>query len=424
QIELFVAQIPAVSGAPEPDPVVLISGGPGQATTDLYLGLRPAFEPLRRERDIIVLDQRGTGRSNRLSCAAADVDDLETVDPEALRTMVRACVTELNDDPRYYTTSVAVGDLERLRQALEVEEWNLYGISYGTRVAQHYLRRYPERARTVIIDGVVPAEIALGPEIAIHAQSALERILSRCEQSAPCAAAFPNLGEKLDTVRTRLAQDPVEVSMTDPVSGEPVDWVFSERHLQTAIRLMSYAPPTAALLPLLLNEAYDGNYAPLTAQAYMMIGDLAESLSFPMHNSVACTEDVPFFNGTELEDLEATYLGTDVVDALLTVCSAWPVGEMDNDLKEPLISSTPTLLLSGEADPVTPPAYAEQVLGNLSTARHLVGPGQGHGLAPVGCVPNLMRRFVQDPDPLGLDAECLDREHPSPFFLDFSGPSP
>jgi pimeloyl-ACP methyl ester carboxylesterase len=424
QIELFVARIPALSGTPEPDPVVLISGGPGQATTELYLALRPAFEPLRREREIIVLDQRGTGRSNRLGCPSANADDLEISDLEQLRTMVSTCVADLDDDPRYYTTSVAVRDLERLRQALEVEEWNIYGISYGTRVAQHYLRRYPQRARAVIIDGVIPSELALGPAIATNAQASLEQILSRCAESAPCAAAFPDLPEKLETIRARLAQGPVQVSMPDPISGQPVDRVFSDRHLQTAIRLMSYAPPTAALLPLQLNEAYNGNYAPLTAQAYMMIGELAESLSFPMHNAVACTEDVPFFDSSELENLEATYLGTAVIDALLTVCSVWPVGELDGDLKEPLVSSTPTLLLSGEADPVTPPAYAEQVLVNLSSARHLIGPGQGHGLAAVGCVPNLMRRFLQELDPLGLDAECLDREQPSPFFLDFSGPSP
>jgi pimeloyl-ACP methyl ester carboxylesterase len=424
QVDLFVVRLPSLSGAPQPDPVVLISGGPGQATTDLFLSLRTAFEPLRRERDIILVDQRGTGRSTRLDCPSADAEDLETADPDELRELVIECVAGLNGDPRYYTTSVAVNDLESLRVALEVPEWNIYGISYGSRVAQHYLRRYPESTRALILDGVAPAELALGPAIATSAQNALDLILSRCANDVQCSGQFPDLEQQLATVSSRLAEGPLTVAMPDPLTGEPGNRILSDRHLQTVIRLMSYAPPTAALLPLIVSEAYDGNYVPLTAQAYMMIGNLQESISFPMHNSVVCTEDVPFFAGVDVTSLGDTYLGTTIIDALQTVCSVWPLGVRDDDIKAPLESTQPILLLSGEADPVTPPAYGEQVRQNLPNARHLVGIGQGHGLAAVGCVPALMRRFVQDLDPLGLDAECLERERPTPFFLDFTGPSP
>ena len=424
QIDLFVARLPALNGTPEPDPLVLISGGPGQATTSLYLALRGAFQPLRRDRDIILLDQRGTGRSTRLTCPAADAQDLETADPDELRELVADCLASLDGDPRYYTTSVAVGDLEKLREILGVPEWNIYGISYGTRVAQHYLRRYPEHTRALILDGVAPAELALGPAIAANAQIALDRILSRCANEEMCAEEFPELEQQLTIVSARLAVEPLNVPMPDPLTGETGIRTLSGRHLQTVIRLMSYAAPTTALLPLLLSEARDGNYAPLAAQAYMMIGELEESISFPMHNSVVCTEDVPFYETADMDGLEETYLGTTIVDALQTVCSVWPIGVRDDDLKDPLESTLPVLLLSGESDPVTPPAYGEQVLENLPNARHLIGPGQGHGLAAIGCVPNLMRLFLQDLAPLELDAACLDRETPTPFFLDFTGPSP
>ncbi len=424
QIELFVARIPALSGAPRPDPVLLISGGPGAATTDLYLGLRGAFEPIRRDREIILLDQRGTGRSARLSCPSADAEDLETATPDELLVLVTDCVTAIDADLRFYTTSVAVGDLERLRQALELPEWNIYGISYGTRVAQHYLRRYSENTRAVILDGIAPAELALGPAIATNAQNALEEILDRCAVEPLCAQRFPALEEHLATLSARLVEQPLAVAMPDPLTGETGTRTLSDRHLKTAVRLMSYSPATAALLPLLVSEAHDGNYAPLTAQAYMMIDELERTLSLPMHNSVVCTEDVPFYEDADLLGLEDTYLGNTLIDALMTVCSVWPVGVLDDDLKAPVVSSRPVLLLSGEADPVTPPSYGAQVLENLSNARHLIGPGQGHGLAPVGCVPRLMRRFLEDLDPLGLDDACLQREQPSPFFLDFTGPSP
>lgn len=424
QIDLFFARIPALSDASEPDPVLLIAGGPGQGTTELYLSFRRAFEPLRRERDIIILDQRGTGRSNRLSCASAGAEDFETADPDELRARVSDCVTSLDADPRYYTTSVAVGDLEALRQALEVPEWNLYGVSYGTRVAQHYLRRYPEYTRALILDGVAPAEVALGPAIASNAQTALENIFSRCAAESLCADQFPELDQQLATVSARLNEEPLSVPMPDPRTGQASVLTLSHRQFQTVIRLMSYTPPMAALLPLILNEAYNGNYAPLTAQAYLMITDLENSLSFPMHNSVVCTEDVPFFQNADSEEFGETYLGTTIVDALKTVCSVWPVGVRDDDLKNPLESSLPVLLLSGEADPITPPSYGAQALQTLSNARHLIGPGQGHGLAAVGCVPNIMRRFLQELDPAELDADCLEREQSVPFFLDFSGPSP
>jgi len=313
---------------------------------------------------------------------------------------------------------------ERLREALDLPEWNIYGISYGTRVAQHYLRRYPEHTRAVILDGVVPAELALGPAIAMNAQAALEEVFTRCAGQDLCARRFPALSEQLRTLSARLVDQPLEVAMPDPLTGEPGTRTLSDRHLKVAIRLLSYAPLTTALLPLLVSEAHDGNYAPLTAQAYMIIDELERSISFPMHNSVVCTEDVPFYRDADLAGLQDTYLGNTIIDALTTVCSVWPVGQLDSDLKAPVVSDRPVLLLSGEADPVTPPSYGAQVLENLANARHLIGPGQGHGLAGVGCVPTLMRRFLEDLDPQGLDDTCLQRERPSPFFLDFTGPSP
>jgi len=424
QIELFIARIPALSAAPRPDPLLLISGGPGQATTDLYLTLRGAFERIRREREIILVDQRGTGRSTRLSCPTASAEDLDTATLEELSVLVAGCLAALDGDPRYYTTSVAVGDLEQVRRDLALPEWNIYGISYGTRVAQHYLRRYPQQTRAVILDAVAPAELALGPAIATNAQLALDNILSRCAEEPLCADKFPALGQQLATLSARLAEAPLAVSMPDPLTGAAGTRTLSTRHLQAVIRLMSYAPPTVALLPLLLSEAHAGNYAPLTAQAYMMIGEIEQTISFPMHNSVVCTEDVPFYADSNPPDLTGTYLGSTIIDALATVCAEWPAGVLDDDMKQPLVSERPALLLSGEADPVTPPAYGTQVRENLSNARHLVGPGQGHGQAPVGCVPNLMHRFLEDLDPVGLDATCLEREQPMPFFLDFTGPAP
>lgn len=422
RIDLFVARVPSLNAAPLPDPLVLIAGGPGQAASDLYLGIRGAFEHVRRDRDIIIVDQRGTGRSNSLSCDFAD-SGIDTVDPTVLPELMVQCLADLDGDPRFYTTSVAVTDLEQVREALELDTWNLYGVSYGTRVALHYLRRFPQRARAVVLDGVVPPEVALGPAIAINAQQALELAFARCASEPDCSARFPDLGSRLQALSARLSDAPLVVQLPDPRTGGPVDRSFSLLGLKSVIRFMSYAPQTVALLPLLITEAYAGNYSPVTAQAYMIIEQLEAALSVPMHNSVVCTEDVPFFTSPP-GDLTETYLGSSIVDSLAAVCSVWPRGVMDEDFKTSFSSDRPVLLLSGEADPVTPPEYGLQVLSRLNNARHLIGPGQGHGQVGIGCVPRLLRTFLEDRVPANLEAACLQQEHANPFFLDFNGPAP
>ncbi|HEY5623949.1 MAG TPA: alpha/beta hydrolase, partial [Gammaproteobacteria bacterium] len=315
-------------------------------------------------------------------------------------------------------------DLDLVRRELGIAEWTLYGVSYGTRVAQHYLRRYGEHVRAVILDGVLPPELDLGPEIAEYAQRTLDDVFSRCAADRDCAGRFPDLEGALNSLFDQLDSEPLVLTMPDPLTGATSTHTMTTRHLQAVLRLMSYSPDMAALLPLLISEADAGRFAPLVAQSQMIIGEVEQSISFPMHNSVVCTEDVAAFDEQPLESPTESYLGTVIVDALRTVCTAWPAGIIDDDLKSPLSSTTPVLLLSGEYDPITPPEYGEAVLENLSNARHLVGPGQGHVLAPVGCVRNIMREFLDELDPEGLPANCLDRESHAPFFLDFTGPAP
>ena len=187
-IELFVARIAALSSAPKPDPLLIITGGPGQSTVDFYLQMRGAFEQVRRDRDLILVDQRGTGRSASGFTCDAPADLTLSDAGEVPDGFVEECLAGLEHDPRFYTTSVAVQDLERLRAALDLPQWNIYGVSYGTRVAQHYVRRFPDRARAVILDGVVPGEVALGPEVAVYAQRALDRIFERCANDPQCGA--------------------------------------------------------------------------------------------------------------------------------------------------------------------------------------------------------------------------------------------
>jgi len=425
-IELRVAVVPALSVEPAPDPLVPLAGGPGQAATDFYVAYRGAFEGVRRDRPILLVDQRGTGGSARLTCPESE-DMLEEVpELEEIGPLVEECLDGLEADPRYYTTSVAVRDLEAVREALGYPALNLYGISYGTRVAQHYLRRYPERTRSVVLDGVIPAGKVLGPDIALFAQAAVDAIFGRCAESPACAERFPDVETEFDGLLARLGQDPAEVSLTHPVTGAPADRRFSPMDLAGAVRLLTYAPSSAALLPHLIHQGAQGNLGPLTAQIMMIEASMYESLAIGMHHSVVCAEDMPFVTDSDIdrEALADTFMGEHQIDMLREICRHWPRGPIDPDFREPMDTDVPVLLLSGEFDPVTPPAWGDLAAAQYRNARHVVGPGQGHGLLPHGCTPRLVADFITAAAVEDLDAECVSRLGPMPFFLDFNGPRP
>lgn len=425
-LELRVAVVQALSLEPEPDAFVPIAGGPGQSTVEFYASVYSAFEDVRRTRDIVLLDQRGTGESAPLRCEV-DEDIIEgRYSREQTIEETAKCLDGLPHDPRFFTTSVAVQDLEALRVALGYSQFNIYGISYGSRVAQHFLRQHPDSTRTVIIDGVAAPQIALGPAIAIESQNALAVVFARCVEESACNERFPDLSANFDVLRNALESGPVTVSMPDPLTGKLDDVRFSDVELSGALRLLLYHPSTIALIPLLVNEAIEGNFQPLAAQFQMVASSMSDTINIGMHNSVICTEDAPYFESENisLDQLEATYMGPLQVDALDAMCSVWPTGVLDEQFKDPVASDLPVLLLSGEADPITPPAYADLASVDLGNALHLTGKRQGHGLAPRGCTPGIIGDFVETASVENLDVECLDRLHAMPFFLDFSGPSP
>ncbi len=425
-LELHVAVVPALSLEPEADPFVPIAGGPGQSTVEFYASVANAFEDVRRTRDIVLLDQRGTGKSAPLRCEVDESLIEGRYSREQTIEETESCLDSLPHDPRYFTTSVAVQDLEALRAALGYSQFNIYGISYGTRVAQHFLRRYPASTRSVIIDGVAAPQIALGPAIAIESQNSLDAVFERCLEDEACNERFPNLKPRFDALRTSLAAEPVTVRMPDPLTGTPDEVRFSDVEMSGALRLLLYHPSSIALIPLLVSEAIAGNYQPLAAQFRMVASSLSETINIGMHNAVMCTEDAPYFAAENVtqDQLEATYMGPLQLDALEAMCSVWPAGVLDEHFKEPVASDAPVLLLSGEADPITPPAYADLAAVDLGNALHLTGKRQGHGLAPRGCMPAIIGDFVAAASVDGLDTGCLERLHAMPFFLDFSGPSP
>jgi pimeloyl-ACP methyl ester carboxylesterase len=427
ELDLHVAVIPALRLKPAADPLFILSGGPGQAASDFYLSFAAAFARIRRDRDVVLVDQRGTGRSNRLDCTALDDSDFTVLDPQQVLALVRECRAAMPGDPRYYTTSVAVRDLDEVRAALGYDKVNLYGISYGTRVAQHYMRRYPGRVRTAILDGVVPTEVALGPDIAIEAQHAIDSALHRCARDTECARVFPQIPAQFAALQERLRKEPVTVSIPDPVTGTLTTTKLDVARLGAAVRLLSYADETVSTLPLLIHEAQSLRQPQALAAQYLRVASaleqqIAEGMSF----TVVCSEDAPRWDQEHVTEAELakTYLGTAFMGGMRAVCAEWPRGPVDEDFGKPLHSNVQTLVLSGTDDPVTPQRYGEQVMKGLRNGRHLVAAGQGHGQFATGCIPRLMAEFIAAGTVTDLDDTCVHSIGPAPFMLSRSATSP
>lgn len=426
QVRLHVAVLPSLRLEPAADPLFVLSGGPGQAAGDFYISIAPVLARIRRDRDIVVVDQRGTGRSNRLDCAFPGESDVTFTDPQQLRGIVRSCLAGLPGDPRYYTTSIAVRDLDDVRAALGYRTIDLYGVSYGTRVAQHYMRRYPNNVRVAVLDGVVPPDMALGPDVALDAQAAIDSAFVRCQADAQCSRAFPNIAATFTALRSRLQSQPVALSVPDPLSAEPTDTRLGAQELSAAVRLLSYSDETLSTLPLLIHEAQIGQPQALAAQYLMIKRSLDAQIANGMHFAVVCSEDAPRWAERSFSDprLLQTYIGDTFMTGMNTICEQWPRGPVDADFGAPLQSATPTLVLSGGNDPVTPARYGEQILPGLSKSKHLVLDGQGHGQITIGCVPRLVAEFIASGNLERVDEACVKTIAPAPFLLSRSAPAP
>lgn len=426
QIRLHVARIPSLRLEPAGDPLFVLSGGPGQAASDFYISIAPALARIRRDRDIVIVDQRGTGRSNRLDCILPDEGDISFTDPQQLRELTRSCLAKLPGDPRYYTTSVAVRDLDDVRAALGYEKLDLYGVSYGTRVAQHYMRRYPQRVRVAILDGVVPPQLPLGPDVALDAQAAIDTAFARCDSSAECKRAFPNIAGTFSSLRARVSAQPVPLSIPDPLSAEPTQTQLGAAELSAAVRLLSYSDETLSTLPLLIHEAETGQPQALAAQYLMIKKSLDTQIANGMHFAVVCSEDAPRWHERTVKDsdLAKTYIGETFMQAMRTICEQWPRGPVDEEFSKPLNSAIPTLVLSGGNDPVTPARYGEQILPGLKNSKHLVLEGQGHGQIAIGCMPRVIADFIATGNVKSVDDTCLKTIGPAPFLLSRSAPAP
>jgi pimeloyl-ACP methyl ester carboxylesterase len=408
---------------------VILAGGPGQAASELAAFAARLVE-VRRTRDIVLVDQRGTGRSSPLRCAAYSEDGLKEAmletDP---RPRAQDCADDLarqGVDASRYTTAAFVADLEAVREALGAPRWNLWGGSYGTRVALAYLRSHPERTRTVTLDGVAPPDMIISLDVWTSRERALEALFERCAAAPACHAALPDLAAMLDAIGRSLGTTPRKVAIVDPSTGEAREVPASVDTVIGLLQPLLYSPDTAALIPALLARARDGDLSPLLASASAFTGDLVNQMYIPLHYSVTCAEDVPRVGLALREQTLAGKRSARLARLALAICDAWPRRTAPIEALAPVTSEVPALILSGGLDPVTPPANGAQVARSLSHHRHVVAPGYGHVVSPHACAPRLVAAFVAEGGFATLPEDCvrqLETSTPPALWTGLLGPA-
>ena len=420
-IELNVVVVPAFDQKTKAEPLFDLAGGPGAAATEGATFYARQGRAYRGHRDVVLVDQRGTGKSNPLSVPRKKTPQhyLSEMYPVDYVKSLRQTL-EQRADLTQYTTSIAMDDLDDVRAWLGYDRINLIGLSYGTRAALVYMRQHPERVRTVTLIGVAPTNLKMPMYHAQAAARALDLLLQQCEQDADCHQAFPQIRNDWTSLLLQLGREPARVEYSPPDKSAPAMLEIQRDIFAEKIRTWMYGREQASRIPLIIHQAAHGDFGPFLREA---IGpSIPDFIADGMYLSVTCAEDVPFINQEEAAKLNAgNPFGNYRVFQQTRACSMWPQGKIPPAFLEPVSSNVPVLLFSGNMDPVTPPQRGEEVARHLPNSRHVIIPQAGHGvdgLAEPECVDRIIMEFMDKGDVKDLDLGCVERMAPPPFATD------
>jgi pimeloyl-ACP methyl ester carboxylesterase len=427
-LRLAVAILRSPNPAPAPDPVVFLSGGPGYGALDSLEYWLSEASGLRANRDLILLDQRGTGYSQpSLECwefealeQAVRADSLGVGEWLSLEVdTAQACRARLLAEGvnlAAYHSVASAADLKDLRVALGLLEWNVYAQGYGTRLALTLMRDFPAGIRSAVLDGALPPQAAWFEEAAANADRAFNQLFSGCALDSACAAAFPDLQRRFFDSAERLDAGPLIVSVPDPLTGQAAQELVNGQDLieggLAALRDTRLIP----YLPLAIAQIHTGNYAVVEGLAAALAGDTAEAHSGYRY-SVQCHDEAPFDDPARIAaSLEAYPRYADVVrrDGTLAVCQVWGAGQAGPVETQPVRSDTPALVLAGQYDPGYPPAWSQLAASTLSNSLYYELPGVGHGASFLGCGQALAEAFIEHPG-VPPNVPCASARSGPPF---------
>jgi len=423
KISLWITVLPAIRSGGA-DPVVFLAGGPGQGAAQLARQIRGIFRKVQSTRDIVLVDQRGTGKSNPLNCRSTANTLAQAMEPdEVALARLQQCLKGYDADVRLYTTNIAMDDLDDVRAFLGYDKVNLYGGSYGTRAALVYLRRHGDHVRSMILDGVAPTDMRLPLFTSRDAQRALDKLLSDCEAALSCNQTFPGLKTRVRTLLDRLERAPVRVRVVHPRTAIQEEVQVDARVVAGILFNALYSPLTASIVPALVDDAEQNNFQGLFALG--LSGGDDDNMSLGMRFSVLCTEDAGRMTNADVQrETAGTVFGMYLLGPQIAACERWPKGSVEPTFYDPVSSDVPALVLSGDVDPVTPPSWGETVVKHLKNGRHIVMPATGHGVIGTPCGLKLVQDFIENASSASLDTGCVATVHRPPFFVTPAGPEP
>lgn len=414
RLPINVAVIPASVGRALPDPIVVLMGGPGEDAISAAAYFADQLAPLLDDRDLLLVDQRGTGRSGALPCELFSTDDpaasLRDFFPPAA---VKRCEEKLRvqADLTQYTYAHFANDLEHVRRALGYGPLNLSAGSYGTRAAQVYLKAYPKSVRTVYLGSVVPIDVATPLTFAKTAEIAIQSTLKACAADTACQTAFPNLRDELREIVARLESGTVRVTIPGRTGTVPI----TRGRVAEWFRAQLYRPGTAANVPWLIHQAYMGDWSPIVEGILSNDRGRDSAVSLGLFFSITCSEDIPFVREQDVApESQATVLGDYRLRQQQAACEHWPKASLPVDYRKPVRSSVPTLFVSGDIDAGSPLWFTDHVAPGFSERVEVVHRGKGH-TEWSDCVSQLYQRLVRSGAVGGPDASTCTPVPRPPF---------
>ena len=436
QIPLNIVVLPGFSAsgvgshdANKSTPLLILAGGPGQSAVEQSGLINSIFQTVRQTRDIVLIDQRGTGKSNPLQCTNFEIDDLGlniNFAEQDMQAQAKECLVLLSDSVSdsvsgsalaHYSTNQAIDDFEAVRKALGYQQFHLYGGSYGTRAGLVYLRRYPNSIASAVLDSVAPTQVAIGA-FGKSSERSFELLLANCAQNPACHAAYPQLKQDLLQLLATLSEVSTHETIADPVTGEPTSLLFARMKFLNTLRTSLYSTSLRKLLPLVIHQANKGNYKPFAGLYGALNSGSGSGMYMGLTLTILCSEDWPRMSREQVAaDNDNYVVGNMSSLPWEQMCSVWPHYKVDDRFSQPVVSDVPVLLLSGQLDPVTPPAWAEMAAQTLSRSRHFVAVSGAHTIVTHTCAAKLVGDFLDSQDLAALDDSCLTKKRHIPFMI-------
>ncbi len=415
KISINFAVLPAIDNSGHKEPLMFLAGGPGQAAVSLAGGLYRAFNEIRKTRDLILVDQRGTGKSHPLQCEEAKKMDAYQMLPEDFsQAEVKQCLSELTGDLSQYNSENAIRDFDAVRQALGHSKISIYGGSYGTRAGLVYMRMFPQSLATVVLDSVGPIEVPIGLFGQSSARS-FELLLAHCQQEASCHQAYPNLQAEFDQLSSQLEQSPLALTIPHPRLGTSTSFNINKTKFLSTIFTQLYSLEGRSLVPLVIHQAYLGNYAPFAG--LIAAAESSMEMFSGLTLNIVCNEDMPKVTAAMFAaDADNAFNGDISHSAWQTACPLWPKYQPSSEFYHPVTADIPTLIISGELDPVTPPSNGEYADNSLPNSKHLVLKNSSHTPGVTPCAINIINEFLDKKSFAELELSCL-AEIPDETFM-------